>query len=156
MSFNFARAVQKRCVLALGIGIVWFGLWPNLSVAEPPATAFGDYIGSGCPSKAKADACVPTKATDRVSIQRDKEADAKVNVKIAFDKGHICALEGGAGWSDDHFTLRADGLDPEKPCQLVLRVNGSALTLEDVGGLCREVYCGTRGILDGARFKKRP
>ncbi|KAB2927578.1 MAG: hypothetical protein F9K25_13990 [Candidatus Contendobacter sp.] len=156
MNLDLARAVRRRSLFALGIGVIWLGIYTHPCAAEPPATAFGKYLGSGCPPKVKANACLPTKATDRVSILRDKETDAKASVRIVFDKGHICALEGGAVWSDDHFTLRADGLDPSQPCQLALRINGSALTLEDVGGFCRQVYCGTRGTFDGARFKKRP
>jgi hypothetical protein len=156
MIFDFPCAVRTRYVLSLGICMIALGIWPHICAAKPPSTVFGEYIGIGCPTKDKADTCLPTKSTDRVRILRGQGADATVNVKIVFDKGHICTLEGRATWTDGRFTLRADGLDPNKPCQLVLRVSGSVLTLEDPGGLCRAVYCGTRGALDGARFKKKP
>ncbi len=151
-----ARTVQTRSWSVLGIGMIWLWIGPYPCAAEPPTAVFGNYSGSGCPPKTRMEACLPTKATDRVGILRDRETDAKVHVKMVFDKGHVCALTGGAIWSGDRFTLRADGLDPDKPCQLTLRIQGSALTLEDAGGLCREVYCGTRGAFEGARFKKRP
>lgn len=156
MSFKNARAVQRCRVLTLAMGVIGFGLWSHSSMAETPATAFGEYVGSGCPSKAKATTCLPTKASDHVSILHGQETEAKINIKIVFDKGHICALEGGAMWSEGSFKVHADGLDPEKPCQLLLQIKDSELTLEDVGGLCREIYCGARGTFEGARFKKRP
>jgi len=156
MSFKNVRAAQKCRVLILAMGMIGLGLWSHFSMAEAPATVFGEYVGSSCPPKTEATTCVLTKASDHVSILHDQETEAKINVKIVFDKGHICALEGRAVWSEGSFMLHADGLDPTKPCQLLLQIKGSELTLEDAGGLCREVYCGARGTFEGARFKKRP
>jgi hypothetical protein len=155
MIFDLIYGVQIRHVLSLGICVIGLGIWPHLCLAKPPTTVFGEYTGIGCPTKGKTGSCLTTKATDRVRILRGKGADATVNIKIVFAQGHTCTLEGRAEWSDGRFTLRADGLDPNKPCQLVLRIRGSVLTLEDSEGLCREVYCGMRGAFNGARFKKK-
>lgn len=155
MNFRPALGVQSRHALSLGICAIVLGISPHLCAAKPPPNVFGDYAGIGCPAGGKPDGCLPTKSTDHVLILRGKDGkDAKVSIKIVFAKGHMCTLEGSADWSDGSFTLHADGLDPNKPCQLVLHISRSVLTLEDSGGLCRDVYCGTRGALDGARFKK--
>ncbi|HVG20552.1 MAG TPA: hypothetical protein VNI02_15995 [Blastocatellia bacterium] len=155
MIFDLIRAAQTRHIISLVACVVWLGIEPQPCAAKSRPALFGEYIGMGCPAKGKTAPCIPTKATDRVRISRGKDANATVNIKIVFAEGHTCTLEGRASWSDGRFTLRADGLDPNKPCQLVLRIRGSVLTLEDPGGLCREVYCGARGAFDGARFKKR-
>jgi hypothetical protein len=155
MSFRPALGVQSRHGVSLGICALVLGISPHLCAAKPPPSVFGDYAGIGCPANGTPDGCLPTTATDRVRILRGKGGrDATVIIKIVFAEGHTCTLEGSADWSDGAFTLRADGLDPNKPCQLVLHISRSVLTLEDSGGLCRDVYCGTRGALDGARFKK--
>lgn len=156
MIFNLTYAVHTRHLLSLGICVIGLGIWPHPCEAKPPSSVFGKYAGIGCPAKGKADPCLPTKATDSIRILAAKDADAMVSIRIVFDRGHLCILEGRADWSDGRFTLRAEGLDPNKPCQLVLRISGSVLTLEDQGGLCREVYCGMRGAFDGARFRKKP
>jgi hypothetical protein len=156
MIFNIISAIQIRHILFVGLCVIGLGSPTHHCTTKPPKTLFGEYVGIGCPAESKAGACLPTKPTDRVRLSRGKDEQATVSVKIAFDRGHSCELEGSATWSDGRFTIRADGLDPKKPCQLVLRISGSVLTLEDPEGLCREVYCGTRGMFDGARFKKKP
>ncbi|GAB3894259.1 hypothetical protein GCM10028825_36300 [Spirosoma agri] len=74
---------------------------------------------------------------------------------MSYDKGQICELEGEATWTDGQLVLATDGLDATKPCQLMLRIKGSVLTLTDSEGRCKEVYCGTRGTFNGARFRKK-
>jgi hypothetical protein len=138
-------------IFALGIGIgTLFGQ------AKPPAKVFGNYVGIGCSGKAGTKDCLPTSARDRVQILRGRGNQSSVKIRIVFAGGHVCSLEGRAVRTGNSFTVRADGLDPQKPCRLALRIRGSVLTLEDAGGLCREVYCGTRGAFHGARFKKKP
>lgn len=156
MIFSFARATHVWVMRSLRVFAIPLTILPNLAVAEPPLSAFGEYIGAGCPSVGKAGTCIATTPDDRVRIFRDKNANAMVSVRIIFDRGHICTLEGAATWMDGHYTLRSDGLDQNKPCQLELLINGAVLTLDDPDALCREVYCGTRGAFDGARFMKLP
>ena len=150
------RARTAGRLLSLGTCALSLGIAPLSTMAEPPSSVFGQYFGAGCPTARGAGDCLPTTAADHVRIAPDKSTGATVSVKMIFDKGHVCALEGGATWTDGRFILQADGLDPEKPCRLGLRITDSTLALEDPGALCREVYCGTRGAFDGARFKKRP
>lgn len=157
MRFAVPGAVSVGCLIPIGILVMCFGIHLDVSAAsEPPSSVFGEYHGAGCPSKGQPGSCLPTGASDRIRILPGEGADALVNVKIVFEKGHSCTLEGEATWVEDHFTLRADGLDPAKPCQLELRLSDSELKLNDAGARCREVYCGTRGAFDGARFKKEP
>ena len=73
MSFKNVRAAQKYRVLVLAMGVIGLGLWSHFSMAEAPATVFGEYVGSSCPPKTEANTCVPTKASDHVSILHDQE-----------------------------------------------------------------------------------
>ena len=127
---------------------------PEVSNAEPPTSIFGIYSGAGCHELTKTDACLPTTLRDRVILRQNKQNDAMVSIKIIFDGGHSCSISGEATWSDGIFKLRAEGLEPDKPCMLQLRVSKNRLDLLDEGGFCREVYCGTRGAFDGARFSR--
>ena len=144
------------CAVVFGICAISIGIVPDVSIAAPPSAAFGEYIGAGCPRKGAVDSCLPTTRTDHLRISSDTDARATVNVKIVFDKGQSCGLKGKATWTNGYFRVQADGMDPDKPCQLGLHIDGPVLTLEDPGAMCREVYCGTRGAFEGARFKKRP
>jgi hypothetical protein len=147
----FARTIFIQCIVVLGISLAPFKV---LYASGPPSTVIGEYRGHGCATKVQTD-CVPTQASDRVQIQKGQGAEALVKVKISFDRGHTCRIEGRATWSDDHFTLHADGLEPSQPCILELRVNGSELTIQDEEARCRQLYCGTRGTFDGTHFKKK-
>jgi hypothetical protein len=154
MVSKMSAADKRRAVLLCSTIAV--ALWPQLSMAQPPSGVFGSYAGLGCPTTGDTEEnCIPMTATDQVRISRGKDSDATVKIRMVFDKGHTCALESKATWSDGGFAVRTQGLDPNKPCQLELRITGSILTLHDPEGLCREVYCGTRGAFDGARFKKK-
>jgi hypothetical protein len=143
----------------------WLGLFAVLILlvasaysayaAKPPATIFGEYVGFTDKSKSSGQ-YLPTKKTDKIQISRSSTADAKVTISMTFDKGQSCELEGDAVWTNGQLTVKADGLDEAKPCQLVLRINGAIVTLQDSGMYCREVYCGARGTFDKARFQKKP
>jgi hypothetical protein len=121
--------------------------------AEAPAVVFGQYSGTTCPKNDPA--CLPTKPSDLVHIARGPDGRAKVSVHIVFGQGNTCHLDGNAEWRGSEFVLRADGLEVSEPCELVARVQGSVLMLEDQGSRCQPVYCGVRGVLTGARFVKR-
>ena len=149
MRIDLIRSLTGRYLVSIGICVIGVAIWQLLSAAQPPSNIYGSYIGVGCPSTTNSNSCVPAKATDHVSIVRGKNADATVSVRIAFDKGQSCTLQGKAAWSNDSLTLTAEAFDSIKPCQLVLHFKGSELSLEDQGLLCREVYCGTRGTFDG-------
>ena len=156
MDFAGNQKILMRFVINSLICIVVFGIGTLLGQAKPPSKVFGNYVGIGCPGKAGTAGCIPTSAKDRVQILRGRAGrGASVKIRVVFAGGHVCSLEGKADWTGGGFVIRADGLDPLKPCRLVLRIRGSVLTLADAGGLCREVYCGTRGAFDGARFKKK-
>ena len=136
-----------------------FGLCLMLLVAptsnppdRPPATIFGEYIGVGTSATGK----LVTRKNDRVRIVRQPDGNTSVTVSLTFDRGQTCDLEGSAAWAKGQLVLTADGLDETKPCQLVLRFKGAMLTLQDTETRCGDVYCGTGGRLDGARFRKKP
>ena len=65
-------------------------------------------------------------------------------------------MQGATRKAGDTLVLQADGLDPSKPCELTLTLDNEVVALRDQDGRCRDVYCGTRGNLDGSRFRKRP
>jgi len=121
--------------------------------AEAPAAVFGQYAGAKCPKNNTT--CVPANPSDQVHVARGTDGKAKVSVRIAFGQGHTCRMDGNAEWTGDKFTLRADGLDPNAPCELALKIQGSMLTLEDPDSRCQPVYCGARGVFNGTRFVRR-
>jgi hypothetical protein len=113
----------------------------------------GEFVGSGCP---KGDlGCVPTVTSDKVNIFRTRVGELRVSIRIAFDRGQSCRLDATADLVDDAVKIHADGINPDQPCELILRRSGRALTLEDAGQHCREVYCGSRGTFDATRFHKK-
>ncbi|MBO0932450.1 hypothetical protein [Fibrella aquatilis] len=123
--------------------------------ARPPDALFGDYSRRLTTSvKGRHTHQNKVGQPDRVRILRSQDGDANVVVSLTFDQGQVCELEGRAVWAKGQLTLTADGLDETKPCQLVLRLNGSVLTLQDTELRCQGAYCGTRGAFDGARFQK--
>jgi len=121
--------------------------------AEPAAEAIGDYAGLACP---KSDlTCVPTRASDRLRIFRTPDGTLRIDLRIAFDRGQRCQLETGLTVTDGVLRARADGLQAEAPCELILRPRNGVMTIEDSDQRCREVYCGVRGTFSGTRFKRR-
>ena len=111
------------------------------------------YTGTKCP--AQDTSCLSTAASDVARVSRLAGGGSKLSVRIVFGQGHICQMEGPAQWRDGTLILRADALDPNAPCELHAKIQGSILTLEDTGGRCQPVYCGARGMLQGARFTRR-
>jgi hypothetical protein len=154
MTFNQGQSFQKRRVVAWAIYLMFFGILAyDCAAQRPPATVFGEYRGAGCPAGNKTD-CLSTKRTDRVRILRGRGGQSSIRINLVFEQGHTCSLEGQAVWSNNRFVINAEGIDPQKPCRLTVRIKGSILTLEDARGNCREVYCGVRGAFQGARFRK--
>lgn len=147
--------------LILATSALALTLSTGLKAAEVPESVLGVYKGSGCASSGKegekVNRCVPARKTDRVTISREKDGTIKLQARIVFDHGHTCSAEGPATWSenDQSIVLTADGLAPEKPCKLSAHPDGKILTLEDVGGFCRDVYCGVGGTFDGLTFKRK-
>lgn len=124
----------------------------------PPPETLGVYTGGGCPKLPNQNvACVAAEASDRVVISRKNHGKLYFTAKIVFGHGHTCTIKGPAAWSDSEhgYTVTAEGLDPQKPCRLIARLDGNLLALEDSGGFCREVYCGSRGAFDGLAFRKK-
>lgn len=142
-----ARGLVALVALATALAI--FG---SLAAAgEMPDSTYGRYLGAGC--SGVAESCIPTTRKDTLVISK-AQGSARVALKVFFDRGHRCELEGEAQWVGSRLVVRAEGLDPEKPCELGLVFGKGVVELRDLEGRCRDVYCGTRGALDGARFKK--
>jgi hypothetical protein len=124
---------------------------PN-SAAPSPASLAGEYVGAGCPSGRSAD-CLRTTAQDRLTIRR-RDEQYEVEIRLVF-QGQSCYMKAPASWDAARFVVRADGLEVDKPCELRLSAAAGIVTVADVENRCRQVYCGARGSLTGARFKKR-
>jgi hypothetical protein len=121
---------------------------------EAPAAVYGQYAGAGCArEQARSSNPVCTTSSDAIQITRSSDGSAAVSVRIVFGQGNACQLDGNADWRDDAFVLRSGGL--EGGCGLVIRIRGTAATLEDEGARCQPYYCGARGVFSGARFNKR-
>lgn len=146
-----ARFSLSKAVL-LGLCLTLFAARTNHRPERPPASVFGEYAGIGKSASGKP----VIRKSDQVRIVRNAAGNASITVSLTFGGGQICELEGKAVWANGQLVMTADGLDETKPCRLVLRLNGSMLTLQDAESRCREVYCGTMGAFDGARFRKKP
>ncbi len=120
----------------------------------PGQDIYGSYVGAGCPTTAES--CLPTTSGDTLNIT-EQAGTPHVALALAFEAGQSCSIQGGATRkAGDTLVLQAEGLDPDKPCELALTFDNGVVTLRDEGGRCRDVYCGTRGSLDGSRFGRRP
>ena len=140
-----------RCILAVlaGLGAV---IAAGAAQAQVPPELFGQYGGIVCGPAIKG--CIPTTASDSVTIQPAANGRATVSVRIIFAGGQTCDVDGEGRWQGGKLTLVAEGLEANRPCRLGMRVASGVLSLDDPDRSCREVYCGTRGAFDGARFKK--
>ncbi len=128
------------------------GVGNTALAAEGQPDNFGVYVGAGCP---KGDlVCVPTTKSDVVRIDRTTDGRAKVSLRISYDRGHTCNFEGAGTWEGGSLKLVAEGLEPTQPCELKLIITGTALEIEDAEQRCRAVYCGSRGTLEGTRFRR--
>jgi hypothetical protein len=125
----------------------------NSVAAEPATEAIGDYAGLACP---KGDlTCVPTKSADRLRIFRAPDGKVRIDLHIAFDRGQRCQLQTDLTIADGVLRARAEGLQADAMCELILRPRDGVITIEDSDQRCREVYCGVRGTFSGTRFKRR-
>ena len=119
------------------------------SPASGPAT--GVYAGAGCPKNA--DSCTPTTTRDRLEIVR-KDDRLVVSLRVFFDQGHRCELQGLGVAEGDKLLVSAQVPDSLLGCTLQMDLRGDRIDVHDPQMQCLELFCGTRGVLDGLRFKK--
>ncbi|MEM1057099.1 MAG: hypothetical protein AAGI52_16375 [Bacteroidota bacterium] len=96
----------------------------------------------------------PSNVTNRLAvIERGDSLD--VSLALLFTNAHICEWHGSMTQEDGHWTSR-ETLDfgDERDCVLRLDVRADSLLLRDEGGVCRQAYCGARGVLDGIGFAR--
>ena len=125
------------------------------AVETPPENLFGDYSGAGCSHSDSSEHCLNTSPSDHIRLRHGADQQVEAEVHLVFHS-QTCHLKAPAVWVNHGFTIRAEGLDADKPCELRINVHENELALNDLNNRCREVYCGTRGSFTGARFKKRP
>jgi hypothetical protein len=136
------------------LGALVAALLPGYAMAaDIPARVMGEYVGTAC--RGGDESCVPTGTGDRVRITRQDNGKARVELHISFDRGQSCSLDGAAAWTGQRLELVLPGLDANRPCDLVLNIHGSELSLSDKGFVCRMLYCGSRGTLEGTHFIRR-
>ncbi|MBI3560277.1 MAG: hypothetical protein HY080_00965 [Gammaproteobacteria bacterium] len=156
----FVVRIINTCTsgLLLITAVTGLMLSPLLYADPPPATIFGKYNGAGkCPPRdPKAEYCSNTTSTDYVIVKPSKKADAHVKIRRVLAQGHTCTLDQDMSWSDGHLTYNAEGIKPDKPCKLELWFKDETLVLKDIGYICRELYCGSRGLFEGGHFEKKP
>ena len=85
---------------------------------------------------------------DSIRITQKSNGKIGVAIKLYYALGHTCQLNKDGEWRKDHVAVVADGLDPDKPCQLNAYFDKNRVVLKDEGFRCTPVYCGTRGRLD--------
>ena len=76
-------------------------------------------------------------------------------LKLYYANGHTCQLNKQGEWQGDHVLVAADGLDENEPCKLEASFPKGRILLKDPGQRCAQVYCGSRGKLDGVSLPKR-
>ena len=105
----------------------------------PPKSIMGVYRGVG-----------------RGSIRITPGDQGKINfaLKLRYANGHTCEMDKPGEWKGERLVVLADGLDPNQSCKLEARFQPGRIQLTDEGQRCAQVYCGTRGKLDGVVLSK--
>lgn len=113
-----------------------------LPLASQPRVIFGRY-GSA--------------RSGRDAIRIIPKSNGKIGfiLHLYYANGHTCQLEKEGEWRDDHIVILAEGLKENEPCRLQAFFSKGRITLKEEGRRCAEVYCGTRGKLDGVTLNKR-
>ena len=113
----------------------------NPGAAQPPKNIFGLYAPAG--------KSPPRPGRDSIRVTSHAQGKVNLAVKLYYANGHTCQLDKEGEWKEDHLLVVADGLNPKEACQLEARFTEGRIRLSDEGQRCAQVYCGTRGKLDG-------
>ncbi len=129
------------------LNTIYLTIWSLASFAQIPATIYGEYnaFGKGTSST----------LSKTVTITKSQDFLTKVTIQLSFPQGQSCELEGNANWKANQLTIIADGLETNKPCKLILKIKNNILTLHDIEGKCKEVYCGAGTGFELLKFKKK-
>jgi hypothetical protein len=92
---------------------------------------------------------------DYVRVTRGNSGRIRVGLRLHFSHGQTCSLNREGDWRGDHVSIAAEGIEPSRPCELKLSFPGGRVLLADEGQRCAQVFCGTRGKLDGVRLPRR-
>ena len=106
----------------------------------PPKSIFGIYRRPG---------------RDSIRITSGDRGKVNLALKLYYANGHTCELDKPGEWKGDRILVVADGLDPNQSCKLEASFPPGRIHLSDEGQRCAQVYCGTRGKLDGVVLSKR-
>ena len=148
--FAIYAGVAVVCALAGGAGGA-----QSQEPAVPPKSIFGVYGSSGR-GRARAGRDSIRIMSTRIKSSLTSQPDAQVNftLKLYYANGHTCQLDKDASWESDRLVVMAEGLEPNQPCRLEAYFTPGRIRLSDEGQRCAQVYCGTRGKLDGVVFSK--
>ena len=91
------------------------------------------------------------KVTDELVIGDKTNKNLKFWFYIYGANFHICSASGVAeSLEKNTYKYQVS----ESSCQLKLTFKSNHATLEDIGGNCRELFCGSRGIIGKITFHK--
>jgi hypothetical protein len=94
--------------------------------------------------------------TTRDVVQITRRADRKIGIDLTlhFAVGQTCHMRTDGEWARDRLVVSAEGMDEHRPCRLEAFFSEGRVSLKDEGQRCAQVYCGSRGKIDGAVLPK--
>ncbi|MGR5184737.1 hypothetical protein ACPV3S_04355 [Photobacterium damselae] len=92
--------------------------------------------------------------SDCLSLTQGPNHTVQFSLVLFATNSHVCAMEGSGIWVGDTIRyLPTPEVREEAPnCELEINVTQDAISLSDIGGACREFYCGIKANIDQARF----
>jgi hypothetical protein len=139
-------AFGARILCGLVITACWSPIATQLPAGEaPPESIFGLYAPAGKTGI----------GSDAIRVTPRPNGKAGLTLKLYYANGHTCELEHEGEWLGDHLLVTAEGLRENEFCKLEAYFPKGRILLKDQGQRCAQVYCGTRGKLDGVTLPKR-
>lgn len=132
---------MKQLATYAGVVLAICGTPALAQQSHPPKSIFGVYGRSG-------------RGRDSIRVTSRERDKVNVALKLYFASGHTCQLDQEASWQGDRLLVIADGVNPNQACKLEARFSPRRIRLTDEGQHCAQVYCGTRGKLDGVVLLK--
>ena len=116
--------------------------------AAAPSQIYGTYVGTQAGG---------TAAGDSLKILRREGRTIGISLILHFGAGQLCRMRNDGEWQGDRLVVTAEGLHENRPCRLEATFASGRVMLKDEGQRCAQVYCGTRGKIDGVTLvKARP
>lgn len=128
--------------------------------ATVPDTISGVYtnahhitVPNDAPAEGEEAGEVMDTATDKLTIERQKDGSIKFNAELVFSYYHVCNLQAVAKPIDGGYEyVQGDDIITQR-CKLKIQVSDDAITFADPAMTCND-FCGARGYFDQVSFPR--